>query len=187
MSAEKCQPPYSKNLVPLSMDYVSAFPVAFIFVNVLEAVEYKNFGEMFLYIVAILGADLTTLGIKQISRYAPKELGFLLDRPVGAFNTDVLSRNGAKSPHSPGFPSGHVAAATVFAMYRLLRLYRGSSDLYKFIHKHPLEILFYLGLIFIMGFARWYKRCHNIYQIIGGFIVGVIFAVVLDKIIRDFI
>lgn len=179
-------PKYSKDVLPMSMDYVSAFPIAFIFLNVAEAVERKNFIEMTLLIVFMLTADLTTLGIKRVSRYAPKEFGFLLDRPHGACNTDILSRNGLKPRHTPGFPSGHVTLTTVFSIYRLLRLYHDSTDLYSFIHKYPLQIVFYIGLIVLMGFARWYKRCHNIYQIIGGFIVGLIFAIVLDKIIQYF-
>ena len=38
-----------------------------------------------------------------------------------------------------------------------------------------------------MAYARWYKRCHNIVQIIAGFILGSVFAFVLDKIVRDFL
>ena len=180
-------PKYSKDVLPMSMDYVSAFPIAFIFLNVAEAVERKNFIEMALFTVFMLTADLTTLGIKRVSRYAPKEFGFLLDRPHGACNTDILSRNGPKPVDAPGFPSGHVTMTTVFALYRLLRLYRNYDNVGKFIRENPIAIVFYLGIIILMGYARWYKRCHNIFQIVGGFVFGAIFAILLDKIVRDFL
>ena len=34
----------------------------------------------------------------------------------------------------------------------------------------------------LMGFARYYKYCHNIYQIITGYILGLIIAIINNKI-----
>ena len=178
---------YSDNPLPLMMDYTSALPIAFIFANVLEAVHTKRFIEMTLLIVTMCGADGLTFLIKRLSRYAPSSLDFLLHRPNGACNTDILSRNGAKPIDTPGFPSGHVTMATVFAVYRLLRLYRNYNNVGQFVYENPIVIVFYLGIIVLMGYARWYKRCHNIFQIVGGFVFGAIFAILLDKIVRVFL
>ena len=178
---------YSGKPLPLMMDYTSALPIAFIFANVLEAVQTQRYVEMILLTVIMCGADGLTFVIKGLSRYAPSGLEFLLHRPSGACNTDVLSRNGPKSIDAPGFPSGHVTIATVFALYRLLRLYRNYDNIGQMILKNPIEVAFYIGIIVLMAYARWYKRCHNIFQIIGGFIFGAIFAILLDKIVRDFL
>lgn len=187
MSIINKQISFSKKPLPLMMDYTSALPIAFFFVNVTEAVHDKNFGEMGLLIVTMVVADLLTFGIKSISKKASSKLNFLLHRPVGASNTDILSRNGFKPVDAPGFPSGHVTMTAVFAVYRILRLYRNYDNIFTFITNEPLPILFYLGLIVLMGYARWYKRCHNIPQILGGFVLGSVFAIILDKIVRDFL
>ena len=178
---------YSDNPIPLIMDYTSALPIAFIFANVMDAVHTRRYVEMILLITTMCVADGLTFVIKRLSRNIPSGFEFLLHRPNGACNTDILSRNGPKPIDTPGFPSGHVTMATVFALYRLLRLYRNYDNVGKFIRENPIAIVFYLGIIVLMGYARWYKRCHNIFQIVGGFVFGAIFAILLDKIVRDFL
>ena len=186
---------YSKDIISLSMDYTSALPLAFFFVNVMEGVHEGNYTEMTLLITTMIVADLLTVLIKRISTYAPSFLNFLISRPKGASNTDILSRNGLKPPNSPGFPSGHMTMTTVFAVYRLIRLYRKNinTELDIFINitnllkTQLIPIVFYLGIIALMAAARLYKKCHTISQVIGGFLLGVIFAIILDKIVQDFL
>lgn len=185
---------YSKDVISLSMDYTSALPLAFFFVNVMEGVQDGNYTEMTLLITTMIVADLLTVFIKRMSAYAPKIFNFLLVRPKGASNTDILSRNGPKSPDSPGFPSGHMTMTTVFAIYRLIRLYRNKTsgdfniiNIFNFFKTYPIQIMFYLGLIALMAAARLYKKCHTIPQVIGGFLLGTIFAIILDKIVVDFL
>ena len=185
---------YSKDVISLSMDYTSALPLAFFFVNVMEGVGEGNYTEMTLLITTMIVADLLTVFIKRMSTYAPKFLNFLLVRPKGASNTDILSRNGLKSADSPGFPSGHMAMTSVFAIYRLIRLYRNKTsgdlniiNIINFLKTYPIQIMFYLGLIALMAVARLYKRCHTITQVISGFLLGAIFAIILDKIVVDFL
>ena len=93
----------------------------------MEGVHEGNYTEMGLLITTMIVADLLTVIIKRISIHAPSFLNFLLHRPKGASNTDILSRNGLKPKSSPGFPSGHMTMTTVFAVYRLIRLYRRNT------------------------------------------------------------
>ena len=186
---------YSKDIISLSMDYTSALPLAFFFVNVMEGVSEGNYTEMGLLITTMIVADLLTVFIKRMSIYAPSFLNFLLHRPKGSSNTDILSRNGLKPQSSPGFPSGHMTMTTVFALYRLIRLYKKSTvegldiaqNMIQFIKTKPIGIVFYIGLIVLMAAARLYKKCHTIPQVIGGFLLGAIFAIILDKIVADFL
>lgn len=186
---------YSKDIVSLSMDYTSALPLAFFFVNVMEGVHEGNYVEMTLLITTMIVADLLTVFIKRMSTYTPSFLNFLISRPKGASNTDILSRNGIKPPNSPGFPSGHMTMTSVFAVYRLIRLYRRNynpevdliiniTNLFK---TQLIPIAFYLGIIVLMAAARLYKKCHTITQVIGGTLLGTIFAIILDKIVVDFL
>ena len=178
---------YSKDPISLFTDYTSALPIAFIFTNIVEAANSGNYLEMSLLIFTMLIADASTFTIKKWSKNAPKTLDFLLNRPSGACNTDILSRNGPKPINTPGFPSGHMTLTSVFAVYRLLRLYRQQGSIKQVLRKNTVEVLLYVAVIVAMGYARWYKRCHNIYQIVAGFLFGSIFAFVLDKIVKDFL
>tara|TARA_Y100000022_G_C13216263_1_gene360051 strand:- start:527 stop:1072 length:546 start_codon:yes stop_codon:yes gene_type:complete len=178
---------YSTDPISLFTDYTSALPIAFIFTNMIEATNVGNYTEMGLLIFTMLIADGLTFGIKKLSKNAPQKWNFLLNRPIGACNTDLLSRNGPKSVNTPGFPSGHMTMASVFSVYRLLRLYRKQGSIMLVFKNNTMEALLYVAIIIAMAYARWYKRCHNIVQIIAGFILGSVFAFVLDKIVRDFL
>jgi len=173
--------------IELFADYYSALPVAFVFANIMEAIYHGNFLEMFLFTMGMLGTDQLTHILKRLPY--PKSLQSITSRPIGAKNTDILSRNGVARCNTPGFPSGHVATVTFFAVYRLIRLYKIGK--YKsiglFLSENRIQTLFFIGIILVMGFVRYYKRCHNIYQIVGGFIFGTICATVFEKIFSNLI
>ena len=101
----------------------------------------------------------------------PKSWRWITDRPKGAANCDYFSRNGLSKPGTPGMPSGHMTHTTIFAVVMILGRYMSSSG-----KKFNLEnILFYginVALVIVMAFARYYKKCHNIPQIICGFLLG---------------
>lgn len=177
---------YSKEIIPTAMDYISALPIAFVFANIFEAVHGGNVIEMTLFTVVLLGSDLFTLGIKEVSKHAPESLNFMLHRPLGAYNTDVLSRNGPKPYNAPGFPSGHMTVATLFAVYRIIKLYEESGSL-KNVLKKPLQILFYVSIIVSMAVARWYKRSHTPIQIAGGFIFGAVVAFLFRGFVKKYL
>ena len=92
---------------------------------------------------------------------------FWLQRPHGATSCDVFCV-GQVVEGSPGFPSGHMAVVSVVVMALWLHLEK--------------SWILYIGLPWIcaMAWARWVKRCHTWVQIIGGVVVGVVAAYVLN-------
>ena len=101
--------------------------------------------------------------------------GLYSRRPKGAYNTDYLSRNGKVSEDTPGFPSGHMTSMAAFAMYMILRK-KGEQDWDEFIRENTVFFWLNVGSVLLMAFARWYKKCHNITQILAGTIYGSVTA-----------
>lgn len=81
----------------------------------------------------------------------------MLYRPYGAFNCNFLNQGGNAS-ENPGFPSGHVTLAT-YTMTSLYLYYKTNVDLSVF-------------YVLLVAFARLNKKCHNIYQVLGGMFYG---------------
>jgi membrane-associated phospholipid phosphatase len=86
-------------------------------------------------------------------------LGTWTLRPAGARACDTLCRGGAAGG-APGFPSGHMAAATLMVVALWLHTRR--------------PIVLWIGgpWIVAMAWARWAKECHSLVQIVGGAAVG---------------
>jgi len=78
-------------------------------------------------------------------------------RPKEAANCDILLCNGSQGL-KPGFPSGHMTFATLFGLY----FYGLTGN------------ILYLHIIPMMAYARYALKCHNVPQIVCGFILGVI-------------
>ena len=95
----------------------------------------------------------------------PKNLYQITRRPKDSTNCDYLSRNGKQSLDAPGFPSGHMTTISFFCVYQLLSSYYGKSINLSF-------TLFHIIIVGLMGWARYYKRNHNIIQIVIGTIFG---------------
>ena len=166
----------------LSADYISVLPIAFSFVCLLESVEKENYLENGLFLYWMYFSNGLTYLLKQMPY--PESWHHWTFRPVGASNTDMLSRNGLKPWGTPGFPSGHMTSAALFSSYRIMRLWRedGKKPVKQFIKDNLSHILFYVGIVLATAWARWYKSCHNIPQIIGGFVVGLVQAVIFYNI-----
>ena len=166
----------------LGADYISTLPIAFSFISLLEAVNKKNYLENALFLFWMHYSNGLTYFLKHLDY--PESWRHWTDRPEGASNTDMLSRNGLKPPGTPGFPSGHMTSAAFFSTYRLLRLWRekGKQSVKKFVKENLTVVLFYSGIIFATAWARWYKKCHNLPQILGGIVVGTVQAVILYEI-----
>lgn len=88
-------------------------------------------------------------------------------RPKGACGCDLLCTS-ENDEGKPGFPSGHVATSwmlfLVFAWYIRAQLLI------------PFSII---GLTWssLVSYSRYIKKCHNIPQIIGGYVAGTIGAI----------
>ena len=92
-------------------------------------------------------------------------------RPIIACNCNIFN-NGGKCNNKSGFPSGHVATISLY--FNRIFLSNKNKTFNNF-------ILYNIPCI-LMGFARYYKNCHNIYQIITGYILGLIIALINNKI-----
>ena len=77
-------------------------------------------------------------------------------RPDGAVNVNLMNLGGTQSGQ-PGFPSGHVTVTTFYAL--------------KYIN-YPYNYI----LIGLMGFSRYFKCAHNLFQICSGFLLGLLFT-----------
>lgn len=160
-------------------DYISAGPVAvhFYLLYCFLCNPMENYLELILNIYLLISSILVYV-LKQ--QNYPKFMYNITRRPRGALNCDLLSRNGIKKWGTPGFPSGHVTTITLFGMFMIFAKYelyrkRGKNLNYFFKREIP-----YIGtnilIILLTMWARYYKNCHNIFQITGGFILGTIMA-----------
>ena len=92
-------------------------------------------------------------------------------RPKGAKGCDFFSI-GPDVSGKPGFPSGHISITTFVCIYFILLIMY--NPYFKNKNKN-ITILFIMAnilTILLMGWARHYKKCHNIIQIIGGILLG---------------
>ena len=152
-------------------DYISVVPLFYFFYLGYNFIIHMNFSDLFL--IVWLGLSLFLSESIKLLNY-PKSLNWLIKRPNGSFNTDILSRDGIST--SPGFPSSHMTTTSFFCVYIILRHYY-----YK--NKNIVKIsLFNILLILLMGLARYYKKAHNIYQILAGILLGSILSIVAFKI-----
>ena len=162
----------------LGADYISTFPILFFFVNMLEAAKQGNYIENLFFSFWMFKFNGLVYFIKRLPY--PDYLLPITNRPLGASNCDLLSRNGPKEWGTPGFPSGHMTSAALFSVYKLMKLYKekGEPNLKDFILENYQLIIFYLTIILATAWARYYKKCHNVTQIIGGTIFGTVAAII---------
>jgi membrane-associated phospholipid phosphatase len=105
---------------------------------------------------AVVATNLAVVGIKQAFGSAS-----VFGRPPGAVGCDTLCL-GDPVGGQPGFPSGHVATATV--LVSALWVHDGG----------PLVLAVGLPWVAAMAWSRWTKQCHNWVQIAGGAVLGTV-------------
>jgi len=98
---------------------------------------------------------------KNIKRLTHKWIPHIFKRPDGALDCSILNDGGPVGDRG-GFPSGHVATASLFANLYYLNNENADNNTFLLYNLFPL----------IMGIARYMKGCHNIYQIIAGYVLG---------------
>ena len=157
----------------LICDIYSIVPLAIYFGMFYFGIYSGNINESLGFMVYFYINNEITSIIKKLPY--PKSLWDVTRRPEGSFNTDYLSRNGPSKKDAPGFPSGHMTSMAAFAMYMILRK-KGDMDWENFIRENMFFFLANILSVLLMGFARWYKNCHNMTQIIGGTIYGSVTA-----------
>lgn len=93
-------------------------------------------------------------------------------RPEGAKGCDFFSI-GPDVSGKPGFPSGHLTITSYICVFNILYiLYKSNAALVKKCTLITLNIV----LIISMGWARYFKKCHNLIQILGGTLLGTLIA-----------
>lgn len=162
--------PELSNYILLLADIISLFPLVIclsLLYNFLVR-PGENILDLILFIVIIV-SDFFVKYLKRLDY--PTEWYEITRRPDGASNCDYLSRKGKCKPGTPGMPSGHMTSISIFAVFMiLLRINYG--DTMGFNITSLMFLLVNLGLIVLTAFARYYKKCHNGYQIIAGTILG---------------
>jgi len=108
-----------------------------------------------------------------IKRISPYQKYKFLQRPIGAKNCDLFSRNGLQEG-KPGFPSGHVTSIVSFfvSLYLLFPDYRNYTI--------PFGIIYTL----LMAISRINKRCHTLLQVVSGSLLGFIIPIIINLIIN---
>lgn len=106
-----------------------------------------------------------------VGQYVIKELTIplnisILKRPLGACNCSLYNLGGIVDG-KPGFPSGHMSGSSFMTNLIYFKFCK-QKNLWTY-------ILYNFWNIF-MGIARYQKKCHNLIQIIGGYIFGLIVA-----------
>ena len=91
-------------------------------------------------------------------------------RPKEACECDFFSLKGDVGG-KPGLPSTHMAIVSYFTFYNILIISKYCSQINS--------IIFYLlnlGFLCLTGWSRYYKKCHNMEQIIAGTLLGSTYA-----------
>ena len=93
----------------------------------------------------------------------------IFKRPNGACDCNIFNDGGIVS-HKSGFPSGHMSSISLF-MNGFLFKNNKKVDILQF-------IIYNIPCI-LMGVARYQKKCHNLIQIIFGYLFGLSSAYLL--------
>ena len=129
----------------------------------------------FLFLIAYFGGLISAEILKRI--FYKQFEG--TERPQGAKGCDFFSI-GPDVSGRRGFPSGHMTVTAACCVLIILFLALKSESIN--IKNNTLRLGLILGnivLIILMGWARHYKKCHNLLQIGGGTILGTIIAALL--------
>jgi len=151
-------------------DLISVAPISFFMGTAYTSIVNVDI-ESFKFFIGLLIATLSSDILKRIPY--PDALYQITRRPEGASNCDYLSKNGPASKNAPGFPSGHMTTTGFFATYIILNKMKESELTFtELATEHKPLILVSVSLILAMSWSRYYKKCRNITQIIGGIVWG---------------
>ena len=147
---------------------ISFLPLIFISIPTTKTFYYlitnKYDSNLVKYTFGLIFTTVSIHLLKQIPY--PKFLHKYTMRPEGAKNCDYFASKKLCNKDNPGMPSGHMGTTAFFVIYNLLHLMKKDSQF-----KYPTAALSGI-LMVMMGWARYKKKCHNIYQIIIGSLYG---------------
>jgi membrane-associated phospholipid phosphatase len=156
-----------------TLDIISMSVIVFYGYPLLRYLESFNTKYAWFFIGLVV-CSIFTLVIKLMT----STLGEVFGRPFDARNCDLFCKNGAVGGR-PGFPSSHMAITTFF----FTMLYFMTPPLARVTFKKYMIII--IGVIYsiTMAVSRYEKKCHNITQILGGTIFGLLFALFWSKLV----
>jgi len=155
-------------MILVILDYISVVPFLFVLSTIHSSIVNNNINELFFFFWMI-GTSVIVELIKRI-KYPPF-LYNITRRPKGSYNTDFLSRNGRQPDNTPGFPSGHMAITTLYCYIKILKLNM----------KNVIGRSYYILIIILMGVSRYFKKCHNLVQILFGSLFGLVSGITLIR------
>ena len=134
-------------------------------------VLFLNFYSIFSFQFELLVFN----GLALIVHQYIKDLTFglypsIFKRPDGAIDCNVFNCGGISSNES-GFPSGHMTSVSLYMNAILLKSNKELTIKNVFLYNIP---------CILMGIARYNKNCHNVIQIIFGYLLGISFAYLLN-------
>ena len=117
--------------------------------------------------IELFGGVLITLTLEKFGKRITGDWEpSIFKRPDNAMNCSLFNDGGFVG-NNPGFPSGHVAMASFFSYIILFKYYEIDYKNMFFASLYPI----------FMSITRYYKGCHNIYQVIAGWILGLLVAI----------
>lgn len=113
-------------------------------------------------IVAILGFMIAVY-IQVILKKLTTNLqpSYIFKRPDGARNCSLFNSGGLVDEKS-GFPSGHMCSISFVMIYLYLKNQKYTSE----------NFILYNIPVLLVAIGRYMKGCHNLIQILAGYIVG---------------
>tara|TARA_Y100000590_G_scaffold44185_1_gene47040 strand:+ start:6298 stop:6834 length:537 start_codon:yes stop_codon:yes gene_type:complete len=163
-------------------DFISVLPIS-MYIGIIYFGLITNEYIYFKMLGIILFSTILTDVIKRLpykSFYYGEYLYKITRRPKGASNTDYLSKNGECKENSPGFPSGHMATTSSFSVLMILFfMKRYNLAFSELVTQRPMIVFISSILVPFMGWARYYKKCHSLLQIIVGTCLGTSIPILL--------
>ena len=158
-------------IVPWYWEFISLMFIIYAGAPWLLALIYRE-SIFFWFAIGVFAIELI-IKISRIIPYSPQYHSIVM-RPPGATNCSCFNTGGLYKGRI-GMPSGHVMITTYFVcgLYHILNT-KGVFDTnvnYKYLY-----ICASLILIILMALSRLKKQCHNLWQVVIGCVLGVVFA-----------
>ena len=150
-------------------DMISLMFLIYIVVPWILLLLYPN-KEVFWFAIGSLGVE-SVIKLSRILPY-PLSMQHIVLRPELAKNCSCFNTGGSYK-NRIGMPSGHVMMST-YILYGLYKIFRNNNWITgKNIHYY---IFLCILLVFLMAISRIKRHCHNVWQVVVGCVLGIIFV-----------
>lgn len=152
-------------------EYISLIPfIYWCFLYIYYFLYSLNIVPFIFSIKYIFGFTTIVFLSERLKKIVFKKLQPISKRPKEACGCDFFSLRGDVGG-KPGLPSTHMAIVSYFSFFNMMIISKYTSQ--------KNSIIFYslnLAFLLLTGWSRYYKKCHNIEQIIAGTLLGSIYA-----------